>query len=116
MSSSAPRINTLSLYSRGWRGVVVDGNPELIALFKRVRPRDTAISAIVSDQEGPVEFSIAKTPELSTISSEFARNWIGEAGVKERLTVNAVRLQTIMEEAKVPSDFDLLSIDVEGHD
>ena len=108
--------NTLNLYSRGWRGVVVDGNPELIALFKRVRPRDTAICAVVSDQERPVTFTLAKRPELSTLSSNFERDWIGESGVNKRVTVSAVTLQTIMRENKVPSTFDLLSIDVEGHD
>ena len=108
--------NTLSLYSRGWRGVVVDGNPELIALFKRVRPRDIAICAIVSDQERPVTFTLAKQPELSTVSSKFERSWIGKSGVKERVTMNATTLQMIMETSKVPSTFDLLSIDVEDHD
>jgi FkbM family methyltransferase len=108
--------NTLSLYSRGWRGVVVDGNPDLIGLFGRVRPRDTAICAIVSNEERLVTFTVAKQPEFSTVSSEFERDWIGESGVKERVAVNAVRLQTIMEENSVPPSFDLLSIDVEGHD
>src|SRR5262249_55595566 len=108
--------NTVSLYSRGWHGVVVDGNPELIGLFKRVRPRDTAICAVVSNEEGPVVFTLAKVPELSTVSSDFAEVWIGESGVKERVEVQAIRLQTIMEESGVPPHFDLLSIDVEGHD
>jgi len=108
--------NTLSLYSRGWRGVVVDGNPELIGLFRRIRPRDTAICAIVSNEERLATFTVAKQPELSTVSSEFERDWIGESGIKERIAVNTVRLQTIMEESGVPPNFDLLSIDVEGHD
>src|SRR5262249_54504 len=110
------KSNTLSLYSRGWRGVVVDGNSQLIRLFKHVRPRDTAICAIVSNQEHPITFTLAKQSELSTVSSKFERDWIGESGVKGRVAVNAVRLQTIMEESGVPSNFDLLSIDVEGHD
>jgi FkbM family methyltransferase len=108
--------NTLSLYSRGWRGVVVDGNRELIEIFKCVRPRDTAICAIVSNEERPITFTLANQPNLSTVSPDFERVWIGESGVKERVEVNAITLQTIMVENKVPSTFDLLSIDVEGHD
>src|SRR5439155_21862675 len=46
--------NTLSLYLRGWRGVVVDGYSELISYFKRVRSRDTAICACVSNEERSV--------------------------------------------------------------
>jgi FkbM family methyltransferase len=109
------RSNTFTLYLRGWRGVVVDGNPELIALFKRFRPRDAAICAVVSDQERLVTFTLAKEPDLSTVSSKFEQ-MIEESGVKERVTVKAVTLQTIMESSAVPSNFDLLSIDVEGHD
>jgi len=75
-----------------------------------------AICAIVSDQERPVTFTLAKTSELSTVSSKFERDRIGKAGVKERVTVNAITLQTVMEKSGVPSTFDLLSIDVEGHD
>ena len=106
------KSNTFSLYLRGWRGVVVDGNSELIALFKRFRPRDAAICAVVSDQERPVTFTVAKTSELSTVSSKFERERIGKSGVKERVTVDAITLQTVMEKSGVPSTFDLLSIDV----
>jgi len=108
--------NTLSLYSRGWRGIAVDGNPELVRLFKRFRPRDTAICAVVSDREGQMTFTISKTPELSTVSSDFERERIGEAGVKERVEVTAMRLETIMRSGHVPPSFDLLSVDVEDHD
>jgi FkbM family methyltransferase len=106
------RSNTFNLYLRGWRGVVVDGNPELIALFKRYRPRDVAICAVVSDKEGPVTFTLAKDPLSSSVSSK----WIRESGIKERVTMKAVTLQTIMERSAVPCNFDLLSIDAEGHD
>jgi FkbM family methyltransferase len=109
--------NTVSLYSRGWRGVVVDGNRELIELFRRTRPRDTPVCSVVSNREGPLTFTLAKNPAFSTVSPEFEREVIGgESGVVERVEVNAVTLQTIMEENKVPFGFDLLSIDVEGHD
>jgi len=107
--------NTLSLYSRGWHGVVVDGNHELIDLFRRIRPKDIAICAIVSNKEHLVTFTLAKQSNESTVSSDFVLR-IAECGVKERVEVNAITLQTIMENNKVPSTFDLLSIDVVGHD
>jgi FkbM family methyltransferase len=109
------KSNTFSLYLRGWRGVVVDGNPELIALFKRFRPRDAAICGVVSDQERPVTFTLAEDPDLSTVSSAFEQR-IGDSGVKQRVTVRSVTLQTILERSDVPSNFELLSIDAEGHD
>jgi FkbM family methyltransferase len=109
--------NTLGLYMFGWKGLVVDGNPEVIANFSRVRPRDNAICAVVSDTEHAVEFLIANDSHLSTVSKEFAEGPFGrKSGVKKRVEVNTVRLQTVLEEAKVPADFELLSIDAEGHD
>jgi FkbM family methyltransferase len=108
--------NTVNPYSRGWRGVVVDGNRELIELFRRTRSRDISICSVVSSRERPITFTLAKQPDLSTVSPEFEKLFIGEAGVKERVEVNTITLQIILEKNKVPSAFDLLSIDVEGHD
>lgn len=107
--------NTLSLYSKGWHGVVVDGNRELIDLFRRIRPRDIAICAILSNKEHLVKFTVANQLNESTVSQDFEQ-WIGESGVKEHIEVNAITLQTLMETTKVASTFDLLSIDVVGHD
>jgi hypothetical protein len=39
--------NTLRLYSRGWSGLVVDGNRHLIERFMRIRPKDRALTAVV---------------------------------------------------------------------
>lgn len=108
--------NTLSLYSRGWRGLVVDGNPDLIRTFKRCRPRDTAICAVVSDREDSLTFTIAERPELSTVCQQFEHDWIKSSGIKARRQVQAVRLQRLMEENDVPKRFELLTVDVEGHD
>lgn len=36
--------------------------------------------------------------------------------IKERIQVDAVRLHTLMVQNKVPERFELLSVDVEGHD
>lgn len=80
--------NTLSLYSRGWHGVVVDANRKLIDLFKRIRPKDIPICAMVSNKEHLVTFTWADVDVTIT-------------------------LQTIMENSKVPSAFDLLSIDAD---
>ena len=44
--------NTLLLYLRGWRGVNVDGNKEMIEIFKKIRPLDINIAKYLSDYEG----------------------------------------------------------------
>ena len=44
--------NTLLLYLRGWRGINIDGNKEIIEIFKKTRPLDNSIVEYLSDHEG----------------------------------------------------------------
>jgi len=108
--------NTAGLYSRGWRGLAIDGNPDLVRRFRRARPRDICECAIVSDREAPMTLAIARQPEFSTVSAEFEGRWIRPGDVVRRLESTAVRLQTLLRRHGVPRVFDLLSVDVEGHD
>ncbi|NNC88895.1 MAG: FkbM family methyltransferase, partial [Akkermansiaceae bacterium] len=110
------KSNTLRLYQRGWRGLCIDGNPELIDLFQRVRPLDNAVCEIVSDEEKEIEFIVAKQTAVSTVSEEHAAEWIGDEGVARRIKTTAKTLTSILDENDVPKDFELLSVDVEGHD
>ena len=34
-------------YERGWQGIVVEPQPELAALYRRLRPRDIAVRGLV---------------------------------------------------------------------
>ena len=34
-------------YERGWQGIVVEPQPELVALYQRLRPRDLAIRGLL---------------------------------------------------------------------
>jgi FkbM family methyltransferase len=110
------KSNTLSLYLRGWRGLAIDGNPELVNRFRYARPRDSAVCAVISNEERMVEFAISARHELSTVSRDFEQNFMRPGEVKERRSVRTVRLQSILENNSVPSRFGFLSIDCEGHD
>ena len=108
--------NTLYLYTRGWRGLAIDGNEDLVRCYQRARPRDTCVCAVVSNEEKPVTLAIARAPEFSTVSAEFEQRWIRSDDVVRRVETVAVRLQTLLERYHVPRSFELLTIDVEGHD
>jgi FkbM family methyltransferase len=110
--------NTAYLYSRGWRGVAVDGNPEVIRLFRRLRPRDCAVCAVVSNQSQSVDFCINRNSAFSAIAPAHGKDQLGDAGnaVGECVRVGTVPLQAIMEGSGVPPVFGLLSVDVEGHE
>src|SRR5258707_10609271 len=43
-------------YERGWRGIVVEPQVELAALYARLRPRDVALRALVGRQSGETDF------------------------------------------------------------
>src|SRR5260370_24533054 len=45
-------------YERGWRGVVVEPQAELAALYARLRPRDTAVCGLVCRESGEIDFHV----------------------------------------------------------
>lgn len=49
--------DTYVLYRNGWRGLVVDGDPKHAAAFRRVRPRDDFVAAILTADGRGVLFS-----------------------------------------------------------
>jgi FkbM family methyltransferase len=110
------KSNTLNLYTRGWRGLVIDGNPELIKRFRRYRPNDIAVCAVVSDQSCEMEFSVAAAHEMSTVSQQFKQDFLKAGDIVSSRKVNSVRLNDIMVQQNVPSRFGVLSVDCEGHD
>lgn len=108
--------NTLLLYQRGWRGINIDGNPDLIKLHNSIRPRDKNVHAVVSDNERNVIFTIAKNSAHSTLSTTFEKLLIKERGVEKQISVTSRTLTTILRECGCPMSFDLLTVDVEGHE
>ncbi len=45
-------------YERGWRGVVVEPQPRLAALYPRLRPRDVAVAGLVGLACGEADFHV----------------------------------------------------------
>jgi len=102
--------NTYRLYLRGWRGVLVDANEELVALSARVRPRDRAVCAAVSD---------VNSERVFRIPIESRRGGFLDTSTIERGTDRLVATRTlssILDEVAFPQEFGLLSVDCEGSD
>jgi len=110
--------NTLRLYKHGWTGLVIDGNPQAIQLFRKFRPRDTGVCAVVSDHRAKVTFSVdLDEPAISTIASEPPMKDgpnFGASAIRD-VQVQTVTLEELFVQYCVPAQFDLLSIDVETH-
>lgn len=108
--------NTYSFYRKGWRGICIDANPEMINKFKFFRPRDKAVLALVSDLDQEREFYLVQNDVLSTTEDanlEIAR----KEGLSYQVNHYIPRsLTSILEEYGSPKKIDILSVDAEEHD
>ena len=52
---------SLWFYQRGWRGLAVEPQPALAALYRHVRPLDTVVSCLVGRETGEVDFHVFET-------------------------------------------------------
>jgi hypothetical protein len=65
-------------YQRGWRGIVVEPQPQLAALYASIRPRDVAECCVLGQSPGEVEFhDVERLHGFSTIVPEFAESATG---------------------------------------
>ena len=108
--------NTMRLYRQGWHGLCIDGNPDLISEYRRVRPRDISICACVSNEEVETTFTIPDTPAMSTLSKQFVEERLQGASTLQERIVKTQTAQSLFTQHDVPNEFALLTIDVEGHD
>lgn len=61
--------NTFLLYLRGWRGVNIDGNEDMIEISKKIRPLDKNIFAHLSNKEKECFYIInKKNPAMNKIT------------------------------------------------
>jgi FkbM family methyltransferase len=109
--------NTHALHLRGWRGINIDADEQLLEAFVRERPGDINVTAAVSDVSETVEMLVFPDPSVNTLSpeksAEYERHW----SAAERRMVLTQRLDTLLDQ-HLPAGrrIDLLSIDVEGLD
>jgi FkbM family methyltransferase len=108
--------NTWLLYQRGWRGIVIDANHLILELYKKIRPRDQIVNELVSDIEQEMDFYVFEGSLVSTVELHYASAWEKSSNVKEVRSLSPKTLNAIMQEYQVPDNFELLKIDVEGHD
>lgn len=105
--------NTYHFYkNKGWNGILIDLEPTKIYACKLLRWRDKCILAAVNDAPklvtiySPKEFSV-----LATINPEATTSNFKAIG-----TITSRTLTEILDSSLAPSNFELLSIDVEGVD
>jgi len=104
--------NTYLLYRRGFRGVVIEPNAELLRLHRMVRPRDVALAVGCGAQACVAKFHVTNAP----VSSSFKLAAVSKLHRVVRTEyVPVLRLDDILR-AVEHRYVSLLSIDTEGLD
>jgi len=98
--------NTYRFYKKGWTGVVVEPNPEVKKIFRKIRPKDTFLNIGVSDKNSFLKYYQYLIPALNTFSSINNGHKI--------IKVSKIKTKKITDIVK--ENFDFLSIDTEGFD
>ena len=101
-------------YERGWRGIVVEPQSELAALYGRLRPRDIAVRGLVGRERGEADFHMVdRLHGLSTTREDVAQMAQAFDVGYRTLRLPVTTLAQLCESHGVgPIDF--LKIDVEG--
>jgi len=106
---------TASLYELGWRGVLVEADPDFAAELRRHRPLDQVIEMAAGDREGEITFYRVAGTGLGTLS-EAEAGAASAAGfdVSEFTVATATVNQIVESTIGIESPIHFMSIDVEG--
>lgn len=109
--------NTAFFYKKGSRGINIEPNPELIKLFHKYRREDINLNVGIANRDAVLEFYVFEDNTLSTFSEEEHLNLI-KAGkrLKDKIQVEVVMIDRIIEKYCNNKFPDLLCVDVEGWD
>jgi FkbM family methyltransferase len=101
-------------YERGWSGIVVEPQPDLAALHRRLRPRDMQVEAVIGRTSGEAEFfRVDRLHGLSTTVRGNAEA-AGQHGVGfETKKMPSLSLADLCRKYQIDA-VDFLKIDVEG--
>jgi FkbM family methyltransferase len=108
--------NTRLLYDRGWSGINVEANPNLIPELKRKRPRDLTIGACVGSKSEYI-FTLFKEPAISTANQDWKKKFLEqEQIIDSEIKITGISLSELITKNFSSGDLDLLLVDAEGSD
>lgn len=110
--------NTYMFYKKGWRGINIDAQPGIKALFDRVRPRDINIECGVAKEGGVLVYHQFNESALNTFDEQEAKLKDKKPyRIIKKIDVRVRRLEDILDNyVKECTKIDFMSIDVEGLD
>ena len=101
-------------YERGWRGLAVEPQRDLVDLYAQLRPRDIRVCGLVGRECGEADFHMFdRFHGLSTTVEEHARAAAAHGALYRTVRLPMMSLAQLCEDHRVTS-IDFLKIDVEG--
>lgn len=104
---------TWHLERLGWTGVLIEPQPELADELRRMRSAKVFAVACSSPENAGRRMRLHLAGALSALDSE---RMAPGARAARSIEVPVCLLDDILREARAPAEFDLLSVDVEGHE
>lgn len=104
---------TASLHDEGWRGLLIEADPELAAELRVHRPDDVVLELAAAAGEGELVFHRVPGTGLGTLDAGEARAAAARGFDIETVRVPTRALDDILDEAAL-GDVHFMSIDVEG--
>jgi FkbM family methyltransferase len=101
-------------YLQGWRGIVVEPQERLCALYEHIRPRDIAASVLIGAEPGRAKFhEVDRLHGFSTTVERHARG-AAKFGASFRTSRKFVLTLASLCDAHRVEEIDFLKVDVEG--
>jgi len=104
--------NTYHFYKKGWRGTVIEPNPEVKKLFLKFRPGDSFFNVGIGDKNKKLNYYKFLIPALNTFSKKNANQSVDKG--HKLIGINKIETKNINE--FVDKNIDFLSLDTEGFD
>jgi len=113
--------NTYLLYQRGYRGVLVEPNVDLIPMLRSNRPGDTVLNVGVGlSEESAADYYCMSNWQWNTFNRDHAERCVRETGGKVKIErvvqMPLIPINRIMTEHFTGEGPDFLSIDIESLD
>lgn len=109
---------TYNLSKNGWNGINLDLTYSNIKLLKFFRRRDISIQTAISSKSGIIDsYIFDEGSGLNTLEKKWADKWKKSLNKKYSVKkISKITLNDLLQKHKVKKEFELLNIDVEGHE
>ena len=111
--------NSYLFYKKGWKGIVIEPNPELMRLHEAVRPTDVHLNIAIGENESVMDYIMLNDPASNTFVEKEAIESVEKAGRKilGKRPVAVLPLRKVLYQyLPKGKTVDLLSVDTEGMD